>query len=110
MAAERGWNQVIGLLQDHGGTEVSRPQETQRGVSPCGPLSKQEYSWPWLRGGVTQTQATSASVVQLRWASLPTGTQIGHISGQGPRQMALVSGSRPRGAVAESTGCFHACN
>ena len=76
MAAERGWNQVIGLLQDHGGTEVSRPQETQRGVSPCGPLSKQEYSWPWLRGAVTQTQATSASVVQLRWASLPTGTQM----------------------------------
>ena len=34
----------------------------------------------------------------------------GHISGQGPCQMVLVSGPRPRGAVAEATGCFHIYN
>ena len=34
------------------------------------------------------------------------GDTDGPISGQGPRQMVLVSGPRPRGATAEATGCF----
>ena len=91
---------------------------------PCGPLNKQEYSWPWLRGAATQTAPVSASAVQLRWASLRTGTQMalslakalvrwcwcqgrGHV---GPRlRPQVVSASITRTTVGGSATWIRAC-
>lgn len=110
-AAERGKNRVIGLLQDHSQTEVCRPtSKTQRGMSPGGPLGRQDYSWPVAERGCSPDTG-HFSICSPTEVDRPTYRDTdGHASCQVPCQMVLMAGSRPNGAVAESTGCFQICN